>query len=425
VPTLFRTILTLSTALLAAAAAPRDVAAQVDAAERLRVFLDCRTHGCDRDFFIAELPYVLWTQDRLDADVHALITQLNTGAGGSEYTIAVLGQRLFVGRGDTVTTFTPPNSTDDARRREIARVLKLALVPYILRTPAAADLQLTSVGPPRAAPPLGAIDDPWNFWVYRISANGEGNAESRSTDYEIEGSLRASRITERTKVVLDLNYEYSANSFTLSDGSERSFVLREYDLGTLFVRSLSEHWSAAIGTSLGMTEFSNQDLSATVDVGVEYNLFPWREATSRQLVAIAAVGGQYLDYDEITIYGRMSETRPVATLIVAGESRQAWGSVDGSVRHRRYLHDAGVFSISGNARASFRITRGLSLSISAYGGKVNDQLFLPRGDATDDEVLTRQRALATAYRYGARLGISFTFGSIFNTIVNPRLDRAD
>jgi hypothetical protein len=425
VPTLFRTILTLSTALLAAAAAPRDVAAQVDAAERLRVFLDCRTHGCDRDFFITELPYVLWTQDRLDADVHALVTGLGTGAGGTEYTIAVLGQRLFEGRGDTVTTSTPPNTTDDARRREIARVLKLALVPYILRTPAAADLQLTSVGPPRAAPSLDAIVDPWDFWVYRISANGEGNAESRSTDYEIEGSLTASRITERTKVVLDLDYEYSANSFTLSDGSERSFVLREYDLDTRFVRSISEHWSAAIGSNVGMTEFANQDLSAAVDVGVEYNFFPWREATSRQLVAIAAVGGQHLDYDEITIYGRMSETRPVATFIVAGESRQAWGSVDGSVRHRRYLHDAGVFSISGDASASFRITRGLSLSISAYGEKVNDQLFLPRGDATDDEVLTRQRALATAYRYGARLGISFTFGSIFNTIVNPRLDRAD
>ncbi len=55
--------------------------------ERLTVFLDCRTAGCDRNFLITELPWVLWTQDRLDAEVHALITGLRTGAGGTEITI--------------------------------------------------------------------------------------------------------------------------------------------------------------------------------------------------------------------------------------------------------------------------------------------------------------------------------------------------
>lgn len=49
-------------------------------------------------------------------------------------------------------------------------------------------------------------------------------------------------------------------------------------------------------------------------------------------------------------------------------------------------------------------------------------MYLPRGEATADEVLTRQRSLATGYRYGGSVGLSFTFGSIYNTIVNPRLD---
>ena len=53
---------------------------------------------------------------------------------------------------------------------------------------------------------------------------------------------------------------------------------------------------------------------------------------------------------------------------------------------------------------------------------MNDQLYLPRGDASDDEVLTRQRALATAFRLSGAVGLSFTFGSIYNSIVNPRLD---
>jgi hypothetical protein len=71
------------------------------------------------------------------------------------------------------------------------------------------------------------------------------------------------------------------------------------------------------------------------------------------------------------------------------------------------------------------VSRGLSLSLSASGSKVNDQISLPRGDATDEQVLLRQRALATAYRFGGSIGISFTFGSIFNTVVNPRFGLVD
>lgn len=173
-----------------------------------------------------------------------------------------------------------------------------------------------------------------------------------------------------------------------------------------------------------MSEFGNRDLAVAADVGIEYNLFRWQEATSRQLVAIATVGARYFDYDEITIFGRTTETRPVASLVFAGETRQTWGSADGSIRHTRYLHDPNIFSLSGNVGGNIRLSRGLSLNFGGYGEKVKDQLFLPRGDASDEEVLTRQRALATAYRYGLYVGVSFTFGSIYNTVVNPRLNRA-
>lgn len=393
--------------------------------ERLTVFLDCRTGGCDRDFLITELPWVLWTQDRLDAEVHALITGLGTGAGGTEYTIALLGQRRFAGRGDTVVTSTPPNTTDDARRREIARVLKLALVPYALRTQAAVTLEVA--GPSRAtggAAAFGrAVVDPWDFWIFRTSVSGSANAESRSSDYELEGSLTASRITERTKVVLDADYEYSGSSFTLSSGNRASFILREVDFDSRFVRSVSQHWSVGAGSSIGMTEFANQDVYAALDLGVEYNLFPWREATRRQLVAILTTGARFYDYAEETIYGRRWELRPATALVVAGQTRQAWGSADASLEHSRFLHRADSYSIRFDGSLEIRLSRGLALNIGAYGQKVNDQLFLPRGDATDEEVLTRQRALATAYRYGVGIGLSFTFGSIYNTIVNPRFDR--
>jgi hypothetical protein len=35
-------------------------------------------------------------------------------------------------------------------------------------------------------------------------------------------------------------------------------------------------------------------------------------------------------------------------------------------------------------------------------------------------VLVRQSERGTSYRYFANFGISYTFGSIFNNVVNPR-----
>jgi hypothetical protein len=44
---------------------------------------------------------------------------------------------------------------------------------------------------------------------------------------------------------------------------------------------------------------------------------------------------------------------------------------------------------------------------------VHDQLYIPLGDADDEEVLLRRRALETNYRYRTNVGVRYTFGSVF------------
>lgn len=390
--------------------------------ERLTVFLDCRGVNCDRDFLITELPYLLLTQDRLDAETHVLVTRLRTGAGGSEFTFTIIGRGRFAGHADTLTANLPPNTTSDAERRELARVLQVALAPYVLRTGAGARLSVSvAPGPEGAGSPLAGLRDPWNFWVYRVRANGDAGAESRSEDYSLEGSLSASRITEQWKVLFDLEYEYESSTFKL-DSSTVSFAIRSARFDWLLVRSVSPHWSIGTGSSLGVDEFRNQDASAQFDVGAEWNYFPWREATSRQLVLFGAVGARYFDYTEETIYEHRTETRGALTVGLATESRQPWGSLFAKIEHSRYLHDTDIYSASFRANMNVRISRGVSVNFGGNAERVNDQLYLPRGDADDNEVLTRQRALATAYRVGVYAGVTFTFGSIFNTVVNPRFN---
>ncbi len=395
--------------------------------DRLRVFLDCPNGGCDRNFFINEIPYAIWTQDRLDADVHLLVTRIETGSGGSEFAMQFIAQRRLGSGADTLITSVPPNTTDDMRRRSLARLIQVGLAGRASRVRGRGQfmnrMRIVYDAPDSAEIAATATQsDRWNLWVYRLDLNGNGSAESRSSDYRVSGGFSARRITEIWKLDFDVDNDYNANRYELSDGSERTFILRSSDVTARIVRSLSEHWSVGTRMTGGLSEFRNQDAYGTADLSAEYNYFPWRDATSRQLIALVALGGRYYDYSEITLYERSTELRPLMRAIVAGESRQTWGTANASLRYTQFLHDRNRFNLSFNGRTNIRLSRGLSVEFRGEAAKVQDQLYLPRGDASDDEVLTRQRALATAFRLSGSVGLSFTFGSIYNSIVNPRLD---
>jgi hypothetical protein len=71
---------------------------------------------------------------------------------------------------------------------------------------------------------------------------------------------------------------------------------------------------------------------------------------------------------------------------------------------------------------SIRIFKGLSLSIRGRYERIHDQLGLPLGDASIDEILLRRRELATNYDYDFSVGFRFTFGSVYSNVVNPRFE---
>jgi hypothetical protein len=392
-------------------------------APSLHVYLDCRTWGCDRDLFITEVRFATLTRDRADADVHLLVTALGTGGGGRQLTLQFIGLRGFEGRADTVITTLPPNTADDRTRREIIRVAKLGLVRYALGTSVAAGLRLDDGDVPAALREAALREnDPWNFWVISVGASGGTNAESRSSRGSMGTSFTARRVTDAWKINVAANQNYRQSTYQLSDSTKSTFVLRDYGMRGRVVRNAGPHWSTGVIGNLGHTDYANQDTYARLGATVEYSIFPWSQATSRQLVAAWSVAVQHFDYHETTIYNKDHETRPHQQAIVAGTTRQPWGNVDMSVNWSQYLNDPSKNNMGVNGNASLRITRGLSINFGGYANRVHDQLYLPRGEATDDQILTQQRALATNFTRGGSLSVSYTFGSIYNSIVNPRLD---
>jgi hypothetical protein len=63
---------------------------------------------------------------------------------------------------------------------------------------------------------------------------------------------------------------------------------------------------------------------------------------------------------------------------------------------------------------------GLSLRLSGGVAHINDQYNLKKGDISEAERLLRLTELATKYRIDGGVEITYTFGSIYNNVVNPR-----
>ena len=386
----------------------------------VRVYLDCQSSRCDYDFFRDQMRWVNFVRDRLVSDVLLLVTSLRTGSGGLEYTISAIGQGANRGRADTAVVFVAPNDADDVIRRQLARTFSLLLGPYAARTPLASRLTLSYAAPTTAAASPKSVKDPWNFWVYRVSVNGFGNGEKRQSFVNGFASTSANRVTQSLKVNLSANLGYDQSRFDLGNGKTFTNIQRNYGGNASLVKSINDHLSAGVTATSQFSDFNNYDLNLRVAPAVEYNVFPYKDFTRRQLTAFYAIGIASMRYQDVTIYDRITETRPVHNLTLAWNARQPWGSVNMSLFGSQYLHDVSYNSYGIGGFTDLRIAKGLAINIGGNYSRVNDQLYLRRGALSDNEIIARQQALAPNYRFFVNLGLSYTFGSIYNTVVNPR-----
>jgi hypothetical protein len=68
-----------------------------------------------------------------------------------------------------------------------------------------------------------------------------------------------------------------------------------------------------------------------------------------------------------------------------------------------------------------RIIKGLSLTFNYNFELIQDQRSLPAGDISFEELLLAQKQIATNFRFSTGTSLRYTFGSIYNNIVNTRL----
>jgi len=386
----------------------------------LRVFLDCSR--CDFDFLRREITFISYVRDRKDAELHVLVTTQSTGSGGTEYTLNYIGLARFAGVNATLRYASLGTDTSDERRRGFAQVFQLGLMRYVADTPLATQIQIGRRGAGPEGPPsaANAADDPWNFWIFRISGNGDYRSEERNTRKAIRLRVSANRTTEAWKIGFSSNIDYTDSRYVLSDGETYVNVTRNYNNSGQVVKSLTDHWSAAVRGGWLRSTYYNKDLEANASAGFEYNVFPYAESSTRELTFRYLVGVEHVKYEEETIFDKVKETLYRQSVATSLSLRQPWGTSRVSLDFQQYLHDLKKNSLDFDWNLEVRLFRGFSFDVDGNISRIRDQLYLVKGEATDEEVLLLRRQLGTAYRYELGFGITYQFGSIFNNVVNPR-----
>ena len=378
------------------------------------IYLDCWM--CDHDYIKTEIAFVNYVTQRQESDIHILVTEQRTGSGGEEVTLTFIGQDDFLGVNDTLVYTTGPTDTRNQTREEMVRVLKLGLVPYISKTSIAKNLSISFTKPKED---VQILKDKWNNWVFRISLNSYANGEELQNSFSLYGSINASRITDDWKINISSTGSYHENNFDFEESKFKS-IRRDNGFRASMIRSLTDHWSIGVRTGISSETFRNIDYDITLGPGLEYNIFPYSESTRRQLRFTYLIGPKYTDYTEETIYFKENEKLFDQELSISLELEQPWGTVNTSLTGSHYFHDFQKNRLQLGGFISVNILKGLSLHFNGTISRIHDQLFLPRGGATMEEVLLYRKQLATQYTYWGSIGMSFSFGSIYSNIVNPR-----
>jgi hypothetical protein len=133
-----------------------------------------------------------------------------------------------------------------------------------------------------------------------------------------------------------------------------------------------------------------------------------------------------LGYDNMHLYNEnyrnlLVERAPLHRIYLTGIAVQPWGDISLQLTGSEYLNDLSLYNISFASDVSFRIYKGLSITLSLVAESIHDQIYIPASEYSVEEIVTGARKLPSNYLVNGSIGLTYQFGSIYNNIVNRRL----
>ena len=127
------------------------------------------------------------------------------------------------------------------------------------------------------------------------------------------------------------------------------------------------------------------------------------------------------NYVDSTIFNITKELITYEQLSIGYSQREQWGNIFTSITFSNFLKDFSKNNLNMTASVQIRIWRGLSWNTSASFSFVNDDVNIAKKEVRPEDLLLGTRQLSTSKSLRFNTGISLTFGSMYNNVVNTRL----
>ena len=373
----------------------------------------------DMDYMRRNMRFADFVNDPAVADVHIIISSRVSGSGGRVYSL-MYNNLTFENFNDfTITCTTMADDTNEEQRQKLKDALSLGMMPFVNQTKASDQLSFRYRGDAEQAQ-VADVSDPWNSWTFRGDVSGWANLEESKKNYSYSFNARADKVTEEIRIRNNARRSVNTQKYTSEGEDYRSDNTSTYASSSA-VKSLTSRWSTGLFGSFSNSNYRNTKYSMSVKPAIEYNIFPW-DVSDRKVFTIAYyIGPEWMKYYEESIYDKMEESLWEQSLRLDLQIVQTWGEVRAGMNATNYMHDWAKNRITFDTDLSVRIIRGLSVRMGFTVENVHDQIYLPKGEVSLEDVLLNKVQLPSSFEVGANVGIRVQFGSIYNNIVNNRL----
>lgn len=379
---------------------------------KIKAYIDCR---CDETYLKQETSFLEYVRDQDLADIEIFIRDERNPTGSRSFEIKIDGNNEYEEISSSSIAVGYANDTSSTLRDKLLNKLKLALVPFL----DLANYNLNiNVDP--SFKDLTVFDDKWKNWVFELSGSyNNDKEESRQTNrYEIEFEI--DKLTEDWRIGAEIRRNESNRKFFSNDNTYKS-NRKTTSLNGRVVRSITDHFSAGLFFGVFQNTYENIDLNRYIAPAIEYSFYPYKDVLSKEITLAYRIGTGKRNYIEKTIYGYEKQKLSSQTLSLNIRFRQKWGNISSYLNATQFLNDGTKKRFSLRSNLDIRIYEGLAVRFSGNINLIREQYSLAAGNTSIEDLLLQQREIATDYRTNFSIGLSYTFGSIYNSIINTRL----
>ena len=381
--------------------------------DKVKAYLDCSR--CDENFIKQETYFLDYVRDQDLADVVIFIRDIWNPSGGRSYEIEIDGNNEFTDIYSTTKVSGFSTDTSSSLRDKILNKLKLALVPFLDKAKYDLNVKIDT-----NFDDLEINDDKWKNWVFELSGSYDSDKEEsrRSNRYEIQFEI--DKVTEDWRIGIDLERDERNREF-YSDDNVYLSNRKTTSLRGRVVRSISDHFSAGVFFGAFQNTYENIDFNRYIAPAIEYSFYPYQDVLSKEITLAYRIGTGKRNYIEKTIYGYENQTLASQTLTLNVRFRQKWGNISSYIDGTQFFNDGTKKRFSLRSNLDIRVFEGLAVRFSGNVSLIREQYSLAAGNTSVEDLLLQQRRIASDYETNFSIGLSYTFGSIYNSIINTRL----